>query len=208
MGVISDRSQYHRALAVVPSRRIRLNKVQREAEGYLELGLPHLALDVLTRLGDPVDFGPTTLYLWGETLRALGRYRDAIEPLQRASQADPENIHIWLALAWCHKRTGRIDLAVEAISSALVADPNEALLHYNLAVDAMSNARAADPNEALLHYNLACYLSMSGEKNRALGHLSQALSLDPDYRRLIDDERDFDPIRTDPEFQAITSIIV
>ena len=186
MGVISDRSQYHRALAVVPSRRIRLNKVQREAEGYLELGLPHLALDVLTRLGDPVDFGPTTLYLWGETLRALGRYRDAIEPLQRASQADPENIHIWLALAWCHKRTGRIDLAVEAISSALVADPNEALLHYNL----------------------ACYLSMSGEKNRALGHLSQALSLDPDYRRLIDDERDFDPIRTDPEFQAITSIIV
>jgi tetratricopeptide (TPR) repeat protein len=186
MGVISHRSQYHRALAVVPSRRIRLNKVQREAEGYLELGLPHLALDVLTRLGDPADFGPTTLYLWGEALRALGRYRDALEPLQRASQADPENIHIWLALAWCHKRTGRIDLAVEAISSALVADPNEAMLHYNL----------------------ACYLSMSGEKNRALGHLSQALSLDPDYRRLIDDERDFDPIRADPEFQALTSIIV
>jgi Tfp pilus assembly protein PilF len=109
-----------------------------------------------------------------------------LEPLQRASQADPENIHIWLALAWCHKRTGRVDLAVDAMSSAL----------------------AADPNEALLHYNLACYLSMSGEKNRALGHLSQALSIDPEYRRLVDDERDFDPIRADPDFQALTSIIV
>ena len=130
---------------MVSSRRIRLNKAQREAEGYLELGLPHLALDVLTRLGNPAVFGPPTLYLWGETLRALGRYGDALEPLQRASQADPENIHIWLALAWCHKRTGRVDLAVDAMSSAL----------------------AADPNEALLHYNLACYLSMSGEKNRA-----------------------------------------
>jgi len=171
---------------VVPSRRIRLNKVQREAEGYLELGLPHLALDVLTRLGSPADFGAPTLYLWGETLRTLGRWRDALEPLQRASHADPENIHIWLALAWCHKRTGRIDLAVEAMSSAL----------------------AADPNEALLHYNLACYLSMSGEKDRALGHLSQALSLDPDYRRWLDDELDFDPIRADPEFQALTSIVV
>jgi Flp pilus assembly protein TadD len=124
--------------------------------------------------------------LWGEALRAVGRYYDALEPLQRASQADPENIHIWLALGWCYKRTGRIDLAIEAMFSAL----------------------AADPNEALLHYNLACYLSVGGEKNRALGHLSLALSLDPEYRRLIDEERDFDPIRADPDFQALTSIIV
>ncbi len=168
------------------NRRIRLNKAQREAEGYLELGLPQLALDVLSRLGNPSDFGSTTLYLWGETLRALGRCQDALDPLQRVARAEPENIHVWLALAWCHKRTGRIDLAVDAMTSAL----------------------AADPDEALLHYNLACYLSVAGEKNRALGHLSRALSLDPQYRRLIDDERDFDPIRSDPEFQTLTSIIV
>jgi hypothetical protein len=49
---------------------------------------------------------------------------------------------------------------------------------------------------------------MSGEKNLALGHLSQALSIDPEYRRLVDEERDFDPIRSDPDFQALTSIIV
>jgi tetratricopeptide (TPR) repeat protein len=163
-----------------------LNKVQREAEGYLELGLPQLALDVLSRLGNPSDFGATTLYLWGETLRALGRYHDALESLARVARAEPENVHVWLAMAWCHKRTGRIDLAIDAMTSALTADPDEALLHYNL----------------------ACYLSVAGEKNRALEHLSHALSLDPQYRRLVDDERDFDPIRSDPEFQTLTSIIV
>lgn len=168
------------------NRRTRLNKFQREAEGYLELGLPHHALNALTHLGDPSQFGVSTLYLWGESLRALDRYEEAISPLRRVSEAEPENIHVWLALGWCYKRTGRLEMAVAALESAL----------------------AADPDESLLHYNLACYLSLAGDKNGCLGHLAQALAMDSHYRTLIDDEADFDPLRNDPEFQAITSINV
>jgi Flp pilus assembly protein TadD len=170
----------------LPKNRVRLNKIQREAEGYLELGLPALALEALQRLGDPTDFAPSTLYLWGEALRAAARYVEAILPLEKAAQAEPENMHVWLALGWCYKRTGRLELAVEAIRKALVADPTEALLHYNL----------------------ACYLSLAGDKEKALEHLSQALNLDPDYRHLIDSESDFDPLRSDPDFQALLGIIV
>jgi len=166
--------------------RVRLKQLRLEAEGYLELGMPQHALDVLARLGDPDRFAAPTAYLWGEALRELQRYGEAIAPLNKAVQAQPGNIQVWVALGWCHKRTGRIDLAIRALEEAL----------------------AVDPTEALLHYNLACYWSLAGSKRRALGYLSQALVINPKYRDLIDDEPDFDPIRSDPEFQAVTSIIV
>jgi tetratricopeptide (TPR) repeat protein len=166
--------------------RIRLNKLQREAEGYLELGVPALALKSLERLGDPAQFAASTLYLWGEALRGAERYPEAISPLERAAEAEPENVHVWLALGWCYKRTGQLERAIEAIHSAL----------------------KADPAEALLHYNLACYLSLAGNKEQALDHLSRALNLDPDYRNLIDAESDFDPLRSDPDFQTLLGIIV
>ena len=166
--------------------RIRLKQLRREAEGYLELGMARHALDALARLGDPNGFCGQSLYLWGEALRELERYDEAIAPLKKAAQSQPGNIQVWIALGWCHKRTGRIDLAIKALEEAL----------------------CVDPAEALIHYNLACYWSLAGSKRRALGYLSQALVINPRYRDLIDDEPDFDPIRSDPEFQAVTSIIV
>ena len=74
------------------------------------------------------------LYLQGESLRALGRFREALEPLtKRAARDSPNNVHVWLALGWCHKRSGRLDLAIESLEEALAAEPNDALVHYNLA---------------------------------------------------------------------------
>ena len=161
--------------------RIRRMKIQCEAEGYLELGLPQQALDALARLGDAADFDVHTLFLWGEALRAMQRHREALTPLEQAAEAAPENLHVWFALGWCYKRTGRIDLAIDSLQRAL----------------------SIEPAEALVHYNLACYLSLAGNKRRALEFLTEALSIEPSFRHLIDDEPDFDPIRCDPEFQAI-----
>ncbi|MHC4180160.1 MAG: TPR end-of-group domain-containing protein [Planctomycetota bacterium] len=161
--------------------RIRETKIQRAAEGYLELGMPQHALDTLARLGDPSGFDGHALYLWGEALRGMERYHEALVPLMQAAQLAPQDIHVWFALAWCYKRTGRIDLAISSLERVL----------------------AVEPSEALVHYNLACYWSLAGNKDRALEFLSQALEIDPDYRRLIDDEPDFDPIRCDPQFQTL-----
>ena len=122
-----------------------------------------------------------TLYLQGEALRSLERYADAIVPLRKVAELEPENVQVLLALGWCHKRTGRIDLAIEALETAL----------------------AADNDEPLIRYNLACYHSVAGDKRHALAYLEQALALDPNYRLLIDHEPDFDPLRGDPEFQAV-----
>ena len=182
-------------------------KLQHAAEGYLELGLPQQALHVLNRLGAALAAGGDanakgadgakesgrdpgtksdgadvrTLYLQGEALRSLERYADAIVPLRKVAELEPENVRVLLALGWCHKRIGRIDLAIEALETAL----------------------AADNDEPLIRYNLACYHSVAGDKRQALAYLEAALALDPNYRLLIDHEPDFDPLRGDPEFQAV-----
>ncbi len=143
--------------------------------------MPQHALDTLAELGDPAGLDGHALYLWGEALRSMDRCREALLPLMAAAKLAPENVHVWFALGWCYKRTGRIDLAIRSLERVL----------------------AAEPAEALVHYNLACYWSLAGDKHRALEFLSQALEIDPDYRRLIDDEPDFDPVRCDPRFQAL-----
>jgi tetratricopeptide (TPR) repeat protein len=161
--------------------RIRRRKIQREAEGYLELAMPEQALQALGRLGAPANFNVDALYLWGEALRELQRPFEALVPLERAVRMAPEDIRVRMALGWCYKRTGRLDLAIDSLEHALTVEPDESLLHYNL----------------------ACYLSLAGQKLRALRYLSQALKTDPVYRELVETESDFDPIRSDPEFQAI-----
>lgn len=166
--------------------RIRLRQIQTQAEGYLELGMPQHAIETLARLGDPANFNSRALYLWGDALQVMGRFGEALVPLARAAKIVPENIHIWLAMGWCHKRTGDIDLAIEDLEEAL----------------------AVEPGEAIIHYNLSCYLCLVGDKTRALYHLSEALSINPEFRDLVESEHDFDSIRSDPEFQMLTKVIV
>jgi Flp pilus assembly protein TadD len=166
------------------NRPIRRARYQREAEGYLELGLPEQALKALGRIGDPATFDGHALYLWGEGLRALERYFEALMPLERAAKAAPSDVRVRIALGWCYKRTGRIDLAIKTLEQALTVDPEAALLRYNL----------------------ACYLSLAGQRRRALRSLSQAVTIDPVYRELADAESDFDPMRADPEFQALCGV--
>jgi tetratricopeptide (TPR) repeat protein len=168
------------------SNRIRIQRVLREAEGYLELNMPQTALDLLSRITEPGTFRGQQLYWTGEALRALDRYDEAIVVLEQAADFLPSNIHVWLALGWCRKRSGRLDLAISALE----------------------RAEEVSPEEAIVHYNLACYWSLAGKKQRALAYLSRAISIDSNYRDLIVDERDFDPIRSDPEFRALTEIIV
>ena len=165
----------------------------RTAEGALELlssfpegwqpqrdhrdRLAHNALNVLHGLRTTERTRGHVEYLRGELYRVMECYQDAVLPLQRASLHDPENLRPYLALGWCYKRIGRFDLAIQALE------------------DAMEFAA----EDAIVHYNLACYHSLSGKKSLAIQFLSQAIELDPSYREMVASERDFDPIRDDPQ---------
>ncbi len=182
--------------------RIRRQQILREAEGYLDLAmmfneawmlepgrrhaLAARSLSTLDRLSGGAAEEPEALFLRGQALRTMDRFREALSPLQLAVQLDPKNVDIYLALAWCYKRSDQLKKAIESLEEALTVDANAAILHYNL----------------------ACYWSLAKNKRKAIQFLSQALSLDENYRHLIDSEPDFDPIRDDPRFRALTTVIV
>mgnify|MGYP002622756173 CR=1 FL=1 len=166
--------------------RDRSRRLALEAEGYLELGMHEHALGSLMQLEESGALDAHSIYLKGETLRSLQRYEEAIGELRRASRFIPDDIHILLALGWCYKRTGQLQRAIDSLEDALIVEPGEALVHYNL----------------------ACYWSLAENKTRALSFLATALEIDSSYRDLIDAESDFDPLRSDPDFLALTSVIV
>lgn len=169
------------------SYRVRRQQLVRQAEGYLELGMAQHALDVLSRFGDGEALPGTVYFLRGEALRWLKRYDEAVACLNLAAEMSPgRSSEIGLALGWCYKRSGRIDLAIQSLRQAI----------------------SDEPNQALLHYNLACYLSLAGDKHQAIFFLSRTFTLDQHLRNLVADESDFDNIRSDPDFQALTAVIV
>jgi len=170
----------------VSRNRILLRRTIDEAEGYLELGLVEYALRALQRRGALVHGNGKACFLLGDTLREMGRYEDALLPLERSADLVPDDIHVCLALGWCYKRTGQLAKAIDALERAV----------------------RVDPGEAILHYNLACYWSLARNRTLALRFLSRALDLDSNYRDLIPDEPDFNPLRHDPAFKQLTSVIV
>ena len=162
-----------------------MRRVRREAEGYLELGMPEHALRSLQRRGQLVHGDARGCYLLGEALRELHRYHEAIFPLRRSLELISDDIHTWMALAWCYKRVGQLDRAITALERA---------------VD-------IEPGEAILHYNLACYWSLAHNPQLALEYLGNALEIDGNFRDFVTDEPDFDPMRSDPQFQSLTGLL-
>ena len=182
--------------------RIRRQQILREAEGYLDLitvfgermpckpdvrqTLAHRVLATLGRIDNPGGLKAQVLYLRGQAYRALERFSDSVPFFREAAELEPQNVHIRLSLAWCYKRCKRLDLAIQALEEAL----------------------EADASIAIVHYNLACYWSLAGNVKLAVAYLSQAFELEPEYRDLVHQERDFDPVRNHPHFLALTTVIV
>jgi len=182
--------------------RIRRQQILREAEGYLDLitafgdrwpcrsevrnQVAQRVLDALDRIDNPGGLQAHIHFLRGQALRAMERYADAVKPLVAAAELEPENVHVRLALGWCYKRCSRLDLAIQTLEEAI----------------------EVEPEQAILHYNLACYWSLAGNAKLACTFLAQAFELEPDYRDLVGRERDFDKIRSNPYFLALTTVIV
>jgi len=176
--------------------------ILRHAAGYVELAellvdgespappsasrLLHRALDTLGHLPAETRGKPDASLLEGEALRALGEWERALVPLARVAEAAPRRVEAWLGLGWCLKRLGRLDEAIRMLK----------------------RGRDASPRQAIVLYNLACYHSLAGDVPAAIDNLTQAIALDDRYRDLTGTERDFDPIRSDPRFQAATHVTV
>jgi tetratricopeptide (TPR) repeat protein len=85
----------------------------------------------------------------------------------------------------------------------------EGLVHfanedYDKAAETYEQFLDETPGDAGLLYNLACAESRLGRKEAALRHLRQSVETDAQYKKNAVEDPDFDAIRDDPEFSAIT----
>ena len=169
------------------------------AEGYLDLAtvlderwpldfahrraMSEQALANLEKIENPLGHKPYVLFLKGQAWKVAARYQDAIRYFKQSLKLDPDNEHTYLALAWCYKREGRVDLAVDTITCAV----------------------ELNPESAIAQYNFACYLALDRQVERAIMHLSFALDLNSEYQSMVADEPDFDSIRLNPGFASLAT---
>ena len=59
------------------------------------------------------------------------------------------------------------------------------------------------PGNPFLLYNIACCESLLGRKDEALGHLELAVAAHGLFLETARDDRDLDPVRDDPRFEAL-----
>jgi tetratricopeptide (TPR) repeat protein len=76
---------------------------------------------------------------------------------------------------------------------------------YAEAADQARDVAAAHPEYATLLYNLACCESLAGRKSDAIEHLRLALDRSESVRSSLAADSDLDPLRGEPEFEALVA---
>jgi tetratricopeptide (TPR) repeat protein len=152
--------------------RIRRTRILREAEGYLDLvtafgerwpcredyrqQLCSRVLEILARIDNPGGLAGEIAFLRGQALKAAGLYGEAVHALQAASELDPANVHVFLALAWCYKRSRRIDMAIQSLEAALEVEPD---WRFCTTTSPATGASPVTPNTPVLSWRRPSNLS-------------------------------------------------
>ena len=76
---------------------------------------------------------------------------------------------------------------------------------YAEGVALLREAAAQHGEDAVLLYDLACFESLAGETEEALGHLARSVELDAGLRAAAAADSDFDAVRHDPRFEGLVS---
>ncbi len=103
------------------------------------------------------DIGRIQFYI-GHCLKELGRYEEAIIPLQKAAKFDAEEIGIFNLLGFCLFKTARYAEAVECFQRAIELDPRSGIDYANLATNLRELGRV---DEAIANYRRALSLDPS-----------------------------------------------
>ncbi|MEE3284364.1 MAG: hypothetical protein VX311_07245, partial [Planctomycetota bacterium] len=107
------------------------------AEGYLMLEMPDQALRELrmveARLGTTETHHTTIARLRGEAFRLKRDFEEGVRQFLVAQHFAPEDLEISIGLAWCLKRTDRLEEAIDVMMAAYQFHDEEPIVLYNLA---------------------------------------------------------------------------
>lgn len=154
------------------------------AEGYLALSMPDHALRELDEISDVGNDQYRISMLKGEALQAKREHRLALDEFRLAHLDRPTDLHAMMGMAWCFKRIDQLHNAIDTMKLAYQ-------FHKEIPV---------------VLYNLACYYALAGEKENALSWLGRSLRMDRSLLDELQDETDFDSLRTDADFQHLIQL--
>ena len=141
------------------------NAVQLQAEAYLELGEPKVAIEKLQPLLQSGNIAVITLQLLARALEEQGLLDKAKELLDMALSVDQSNVEVWIQLGALYVKRGAqaeaancfqrvVELkpdAVEAWNSLGAAQANQS--NFDDALDSFSRAAELDPEHYLARVN-------------------------------------------------------
>jgi len=137
---------------------------------------------------------------YGLALVREGRYKPAVEILERGLGLFDQDAEVWNSLGLAYWRLGDLERALKNFDRALTLDPNDAIYNVNLgslyvvmslktknqdnlqrAVKHFSVSIARDPTLASAYNGLAGANDLLGKKDEAVANWEKAVALDPKY---------------------------
>ena len=153
----------------------------------------------------------------GRMLANMARYREALDMIERAAEADPTYDRPRLARAFVLSKLGRTDDALGICDAFIRDDPGNAYAHTTRGTCLMAAGRDAEAEGALregvrlggdeyLHaYNYACFLALAGREDETREMLGRALELSPGMNARAATDPDFEPYREREWFQEMVA---
>jgi tetratricopeptide (TPR) repeat protein len=169
---------YEQALVVQPDRPtawLGKSRVLQQLERYEEAGV---ASDRAIRIA------PTQFLAWyskAQVLLQLQRYPEALKTFNKAIRLNPEQGEVWRWRGYVLTKLGRY---------------TEATVCFEKATKLQSNLGGT-------HYGLAYYFMAQGQVDQALIQLRRAIDLQPQFRRTLQTDPDFDLLREDDRFKEL-----
>ncbi len=158
-------------------------------------------------------------YMYGRALLAQGHLERAAEMFERAASLRPEDYTVPGFLAGIYLSLGRTaeaqqasQRAYEASAKRLQLNPDDPralymggtalarLGDFKQAAEWADQALAINANDATVLYNVACIYSVSGKSEEAITLLERAVAAGFGHLAWIENDSDFDPLRTNERF--------
>lgn len=95
-----------------------------------------------------------------------------------------------------------VQMPVSPFEYWFVAEKPSRAGDYDEAIRIVEEGLVEHPEHPTMLYQLACYHALAGHREKALACFERSLAAAPDALEWQDGDRDLDPIRDDPRFQA------
>lgn len=117
----------------------------------------------------------------GATYAFEGRYNEGVALIQQAIQIKPDFVYARFNLGLAYELAGNYE---------------ESILSYK-------EALKLDDKDVWSYYGIASIYGRKGDVEQVVEWLRPAIALDPEVKVVAHEEKDFNPVRNDPRFEAL-----